>query len=101
MTRTFKSSKFYPLPPALGKEAKKANPKHRYINKGYSKFGAISIEKADPDKSRLSYRLFVDGVEAWNTTLLSPEKSTTGLPGGGRSGSSVVGGFWERFTGSR
>lgn len=46
----------------------------RYINRGYSKFGAITIEKVpESSRSSLSYRLFVDGVEAWNTTVLSPE----------------------------
>lgn len=64
----------------------------RYINKGVSKFGAISIEKIpEGDKSSLSYRLFVDGIETWNTTITSPERK---VPGGN------VGGFWERITGS-
>lgn len=63
----------------------------RYINAGYSKFGAITIEKEpESDKSSLNYRLFVDGVEAWNTTILSPEAE----------GRSAAGTFWERLTGS-
>lgn len=61
----------------------------RYINSGYSKFGAITIEKVpESGRSSLSYRLFVDGVEAWNTTVLSPERTSAGN-------------LWERFTGSR
>lgn len=61
----------------------------RYINKGYSKFGAITIEKIpESSKSSLSYRLFVDGVEAWNTTILSPDRT-------------VQSKLWDRITGSR
>jgi alkaline phosphatase D len=45
----------------------------RYIHRGNSKFGAITIENLEQDDlSSLTYRLFVDGVEAWNTTVLSP-----------------------------
>ena len=45
----------------------------RYINTGNSKFGAITIEDyPGAEQSSLHYRLFVDGVEAWNTTILSP-----------------------------
>ncbi|KAH9909972.1 alkaline phosphatase family protein [Xylariomycetidae sp. FL2044] len=46
----------------------------KYINVGNSKFGVITIEKlADGDQSSLKYRVFVDGVEAWDTILLSPQ----------------------------
>lgn len=66
---------------------------NRYVHNGYSKFGAITIEK-DPnsDKSSLSYQLFVDGVPTWNTTILSPERS---------SDAKTAGGLWERLTGAR
>ncbi|KAK2602445.1 hypothetical protein N8I77_008975 [Diaporthe amygdali] len=61
----------------------------KYINKGYSKFGAITIERIpESGKSSLSYRLFVDGVEAWNTTILSPDRT-------------VQSKLWDRITGSR
>jgi alkaline phosphatase D len=62
---------------------------NRYINKGNSKFGALTIESLEQgDQSSLKYQLFVDGVETWNTVVLSPpsvvvEKST--------------GFFWDRF----
>ncbi|KAK1778385.1 PhoD-like phosphatase-domain-containing protein [Copromyces sp. CBS 386.78] len=45
----------------------------KYINKGNSKFGAITIENLEGgDHSSLKYRLFVDGEEVWNTVVLSP-----------------------------
>jgi alkaline phosphatase D len=44
----------------------------RYINKGNSKFGAVTIETHEGGvQSSLKYRLFVDGKEAWNTVVLS------------------------------
>jgi hypothetical protein len=70
-----------------------ANQNLRYINKGYSKFGAITIEKVpESGRSSLSYRLFVDGVEAWNTTVLSPEKSAQSNGGAN---------LWDRLMRSR
>lgn len=70
-----------------------ADPNLRYINKGYSKFGAITIEKVpESGRSSLSYRLFVDGVEAWNTTVLSPERIAQ---------SNGAANLWDRFMGSR
>lgn len=60
----------------------------RYINKGNSKFGAITIENLEEGgQSSLKYRLFVDGVETWNTVVLSPPVAE------GKSGGS----FWNRF----
>ncbi|CAJ2507882.1 Uu.00g090680.m01.CDS01 [Anthostomella pinea] len=45
----------------------------KYIHTGNSKFGAITIEKlADGEQSTLRYTVFVDGVETWNTVVLSP-----------------------------
>lgn len=50
-----------------------ADVRHRYIYKGNSKFGAITIENLEGgEQSSLKYRLFIDGVEAWNTVVLSP-----------------------------
>ena len=44
----------------------------RYINKGNSKFGAITIEAHEGGvQSSLKYRLYVDGKEVWNTVVLS------------------------------
>ncbi|KAK3325270.1 PhoD-like phosphatase-domain-containing protein [Apodospora peruviana] len=44
----------------------------KYINKGNSKFGAITIENLeDGDQGSLKYRLFVDGKEVWNTMIVS------------------------------
>ncbi|EPE02304.1 alkaline phosphatase family protein [Ophiostoma piceae UAMH 11346] len=49
----------------------------KYINWGNSKFGAVTItppsEGSDSDASRLQYRLYVDGKEAWDTEIESPE----------------------------
>jgi alkaline phosphatase D len=71
-----------------------ANISTRYINKGNSKFGAVTIENlAEGDQSSLKYRLFVDGVETWNTVVLSPPKTVESKAAGG------LGGFWDRLTG--
>lgn len=60
---------------------------HRYIHNGASKFGAITIAKdpINPARSTLTYRLFVDGVESWNTTISSPDVKHAG-------------GLWDRLT---
>ena len=64
-------------------------PLIRYINSGNSKFGAITIEKhMEGDQSSLLYQVFIDGVEKWNTVVLSP------LPETGAKG---TGSFWDRF----
>ena len=61
----------------------------RYIYKGNSKFGAITIENMEGGtQSSLKYRLYVDGEEVWNTVLLSPD-----LPGG----EAARGSFWDMF----
>ena len=66
-----------------------ANSLDRYIHKGNSKFGAITIENLEGgEQSSLKYRLFVDGEEVWNTVVLSPPPT-----GSGRSGGS----FWDKF----
>ncbi|KAL8410075.1 hypothetical protein RB594_008246 [Gaeumannomyces avenae] len=45
----------------------------KYINKGNSKFGAITMENlAGSDQGSLRYRLFIDGVETWDTVLVTP-----------------------------
>ncbi|KAI0157257.1 PhoD-like phosphatase [Xylariaceae sp. FL1272] len=43
-----------------------------YINRGNSKFGVITIEKTPTEQSSLHYTVYIDGVNAWNTTILSP-----------------------------
>ncbi len=61
----------------------------RYIYKGNSKFGAVTIENLEGgDQSSLKYRLYVDGEEAWNTVILSPP-----TPAGAKGGGS----FWDKF----
>ncbi|KAJ4302156.1 hypothetical protein N0V88_002292 [Collariella sp. IMI 366227] len=62
----------------------------KYVYKGNSKFGAITIENLEGgDQSSLKYRLFVDGEEVWNTVVLSPPPV---------KGEKYVGGsFWDRF----
>jgi len=44
----------------------------RYIPAGNSKLGAITIENTSSDQSILKFRLYVDGVEAWSSVVLSP-----------------------------
>lgn len=62
----------------------------RYINKGNSKFGAITIENLEEgDQSSLKYRLFVDGQEVWNTVVLSPPPTI--------ETKEAAGSFWNRF----
>ncbi|TQV93146.1 alkaline phosphatase [Cordyceps javanica] len=46
--------------------------KLKYIPSGSSKFGAFTIENIDGESS-LQYQLYVDGKEAWNTTLIAAE----------------------------
>ncbi|KAK4148191.1 PhoD-like phosphatase-domain-containing protein [Dichotomopilus funicola] len=59
----------------------------KYINKGNSKFGAITIENLEGgQESSLKYRLYIDGEEVWNTVILSPP-----VADGGKSGS-----FWDK-----
>jgi alkaline phosphatase D len=70
-------------------QSDKEDVKIKYIYKGNSKFGAITIESlGDGAQSSLKYRLFVDGVETWDTVILSPEPV---------AGAKLGGGFWERF----
>ena len=52
----------------------------RYIPSGSSKFGAFTIENIDGESS-LQYQLYVNGKEAWNTTLVAAQ------PASGSSGS--------------
>lgn len=61
-----------------------------YINRGSSKFGALTIHNAiaEPGQSSLHYRLFIDGVERWNITVSSPPAP---------EGSKKPGSFWNIF----
>ncbi|KAL2268582.1 hypothetical protein VTJ83DRAFT_3428 [Remersonia thermophila] len=62
----------------------------KYIYKGNSKFGAITIENLEGGRqSSLKYRLYVDGEEVWNTMILSPLPRETSKVGSGS--------FWDRF----
>ncbi|PSS00778.1 alkaline phosphatase family protein [Coniella lustricola] len=84
-------SQFY-SPISTYKQTDDEDVEIKYIHNGNSKFGAITIEKVpDTDKSTLSYQLFVDGLEAWNTTILSPERT---------SAIKNTGSFWEHLTGA-
>jgi hypothetical protein len=38
--------------------------------------GAITIENTASDQSILKFRLYVDGIEAWSSVLLSPSTTT-------------------------
>lgn len=44
----------------------------KYIPAGNSKLGAVTIENTGSDQSILKFRLYVDGVEAWSSVILSP-----------------------------
>ncbi|KAK4453187.1 alkaline phosphatase D [Podospora aff. communis PSN243] len=83
-------SQFYsPIPTYM--QTDNEDVKIKYINKGNSKFGAITIENLEQgDQSSLKYRLFIDGKEVWNTVLLSPLVAT-GKPAGG---------FWSKLRGA-
>ncbi|EOO01469.1 putative alkaline phosphatase family protein [Phaeoacremonium minimum UCRPA7] len=85
-------SQFYsPIP--TYKQTDNEDVKVKYVNIGNSKFGAITIENlSEGEQSSLKYRLFVDGVEAWNTVVLSPQKTIE---------SKASGSFWGRLTGSQ
>ncbi|KAB5575499.1 PhoD-like phosphatase-domain-containing protein [Coniochaeta sp. 2T2.1] len=64
-------SQFYSPVPTY-RQTDNEDVKIKYINKGNSKFGAITIETHEGGvQSSLKYRLFVDGKEVWNTVVLS------------------------------
>ncbi|KAI1824764.1 PhoD-like phosphatase [Xylaria intraflava] len=44
----------------------------KYINFGNSKFGSVTIEKFSDEQSSLNYTVYIDGENAWNTTVFSP-----------------------------
>ncbi|KAK5656118.1 hypothetical protein OQA88_4878 [Cercophora sp. LCS_1] len=82
-------SQFYSPIPSY-RQTDSEDVKIKYINKGNSKFGAITIENLEEGgQSSLKYRLFVDGVEAWNTVVLSPPNTEE------KSGGS----FWSKLIG--
>ena len=59
---------------------------YRYINYGNSKFGVFTIESiTGGEQSSLKYSVYIDGVEKWNTVVLSPSAKGTMS-------------FWDRFT---
>ncbi|KAI1776407.1 alkaline phosphatase family protein [Hypoxylon cercidicola] len=65
----------------------------KYLNGGNSKFGVITIEKlAEGEQSSLKYTVYIDGVERWDTIVLSPTASQQPAKVGGGS-------FWDRFRG--
>ncbi|KAI1765909.1 alkaline phosphatase family protein [Hypoxylon sp. FL1150] len=67
----------------------------KYINAGNSKFGVITIENlADGEQSSLKYTVYIDGVEKWDTIILSP----TSLPHPANKVGSG-GSFWDRLRG--
>jgi len=55
---------------------------YRYINSGNSKFGAITIEKLSDEQSSLKYTTYINGVNAWNLTVLSPATAYASRGGG-------------------
>ncbi|KAI0398316.1 PhoD-like phosphatase [Xylariaceae sp. FL0594] len=64
--------------------------KLKYINHGNSKFGAVTIEKLSNEQSSLKYTAFIDGVDAWNFTILSPATAYASRSGGS---------LWDRLRG--
>jgi alkaline phosphatase D len=64
-------SQFY-LPTATYAQTDEEDVLVKYIPAGNSKIGAITIENTASDQSILRFRLYVDGVEAWSSVILSP-----------------------------
>jgi len=65
-------SQFY-LPVPTYRQFDEQDVMVKYIPNGNSKLGAITIENPEAsDQSILKFRLYVDGVEAWSSVLLSP-----------------------------
>ncbi|KAI1438819.1 PhoD-like phosphatase [Xylaria sp. CBS 124048] len=82
-------SQFYsPVPTYM--QTDDEDVKLKYINSGNSKFGAVTIEKFSSEQSSLHYTAYVDGENAWNTTILSPAPTH-----GARVGVSL----WDRLRG--
>ncbi|KAK8208377.1 PhoD-like phosphatase-domain-containing protein [Phyllosticta capitalensis] len=51
----------------------------KYIPEGNSKIGAVEITSPKTsDQSMLTYRLFIDGQEAWRHTLTTPRRGSLG-----------------------
>ncbi|CAG8956256.1 hypothetical protein HYFRA_00003636 [Hymenoscyphus fraxineus] len=64
-------SQFY-LPTPTYKQTDEEDIMVKYIPNGNSKLGAVTIENTASDQSILKFRLYVDGIEAWSSVLLSP-----------------------------
>jgi len=64
-------SQFY-LPTPTYRQTDEEDVMVKYIPAGNSKLGAITIENTASDQSILKFRLYVDGVEAWSSVILSP-----------------------------
>lgn len=64
-------SQFY-LPFPTYKQTDDEDVMVKYIPAGNSKLGAVTIENTASDQSILKFRLYVDGIEAWSSVLLSP-----------------------------
>ncbi|KAE8449638.1 hypothetical protein EG329_007968 [Mollisiaceae sp. DMI_Dod_QoI] len=68
-------SQFY-LPTPTYHQTDEQDVMVKYIPNGNSKLGAITIENTSSDQSILKFRLYVDGIEAWSSVLLSPPTIT-------------------------
>ncbi|RDL40921.1 uncharacterized protein BP5553_00900 [Venustampulla echinocandica] len=64
-------SQFY-LPTPTYRQTDDEDVVVKYIPAGNSKLGAVTIENTVSDQSILKFRLYVDGMEAWSSVLLSP-----------------------------
>ncbi|RFU33438.1 hypothetical protein B7463_g2877, partial [Scytalidium lignicola] len=84
-------SQFY-LPLQTYKQTDDEDVLIRYIPQGNSKLGAITIENPEAgDQSILKFHLYVDGVEAWSSIILSPPD----IPGNQRVKDALWGqGIW-------
>ncbi|GAP91742.1 putative alkaline phosphatase family protein [Rosellinia necatrix] len=70
--------------------------KLQYINFGNSKFGSITMEKLSNERSSLKYTAYIDGSNAWNLTILSPDRiPPPPPPPPARTGGS----FWDKLRG--
>ncbi|CAG9954174.1 unnamed protein product [Clonostachys rosea f. rosea IK726] len=74
-------------PIATYKQTDDEDVKLEYIPSGTSKFGSFTIENTDGESSLL-YRLFIDGKERWNTTVVAPPVPES---------DSALSSFWSKF----
>ncbi|KAL1906002.1 hypothetical protein Sste5344_008261 [Sporothrix stenoceras] len=92
-------SQFYSPVPSYFQWGNTGDVKMAYIYRGNSKFGAVTIlppttnEAGETSPSQLQYRLFINGNEAWNTTIETPK--------GFEGPKALAKSFWGKLLGSK